>query len=113
MFLDRFPPLYGFATLPESSSMAWLRPRPQHAQPRVIQNAGRLVAANTQGLSINFGRIIPKGWALACPFAGYAFSITTRLSSILATSSSRGFKGKALSLTNSLGRLMLCLPPET
>ena len=43
----------------------------------------------------------------------YGFSITTRFPSILATSSSRGLNGKALSLTNSVERLMLYLPFDT
>jgi hypothetical protein len=38
---------------------------------------------------------------------------TSRFPSILATSSSRGLKRKALSLTNSVGRLMLCLRFDT
>lgn len=41
----------------------------------------------------------------------FFFSIMTDLPSILATSSSLGVKGKALSITKSLGRLMLCRDP--
>ena len=68
-------------------------------------------------LSSFFGPFFLPRYQPSHPLGGfwlvYAFSITTRLPSILATSSSRGLKGKALSLTSSDGRLMLCLPPDT
>ena len=61
-----------------------------------------------------FGAYPPVGVQGGCvEDPAYPLSITSRFPSILATSSSRGLKGKALSLTSSVGRLMLCLPLDT
>ncbi|MDG7015891.1 MAG: hypothetical protein JRM82_00780 [Nitrososphaerota archaeon] len=85
-------------------------------------SAGAAQPEEEKGTGLNRAVPAERGWFRGAPSRegargcvvdpAYRLSITSRFPSILAVSSSRGLKGKALSLTSSAGREMQRAKPN-